>query len=76
MADAADSKSATRKGVKVRLLSPAPISPRSFVCSKKTPAEKKTRFRVYLNRFNMASLHIPARNNEDPCSADLRPLLS
>jgi len=28
-----------------------------------------------LNRFNMASLHIPARKNEDTCSADLRPLL-
>ena len=56
MADAADSKSATRKGVKVRLLSPAPTSRATFVLftfSNDTPAQKL--FSCCLNRFNMIS---------------------
>src|SRR5215470_622866 len=53
MADAADSKSATRKGVKVRLLSPAPIQ-RWFLFFRKSP--RRSHFHGYLNRFNMTPL--------------------
>jgi hypothetical protein len=56
MADAADSKSADRKVVKVRLLSPAPdISRyiRFFTFSNDTPAQNL--FSCCLNRFNITS---------------------
>jgi hypothetical protein len=69
MADAADSKSATRKGVKVRLLSPAPIRPaHRFVFPENFG---QICFPVGLNRFNMALASIPRAKNEDSCSVDL-----
>ena len=44
MADAADSKSATRKGVKVRLLSPAPAFHRTYWIRAETAGAAATLF--------------------------------
>ena len=66
MADAADSKSATRKGVKVRLLSPAPVIRSTYLWSpqERSPGRARKSYlfrnfpRLHFDRYLIRRIHL------------------
>ena len=71
MADAADSKSAARKGVWVRLPPPAPTSSlRSLIVKLRISSAARKLFPLVLNRFNLASAQFSPNKKEEACSVE------